>query len=70
MKFSEFQNAATTNAPPTAQEKNAPLDPKTRAGAAAVSRALGGKPNAKFAQAIDQAEKGKALNNSLLQYLA
>lgn len=70
MKFSEFQNAATTNAPPTAQEKNAPLDPKTRAGAAAVSRALGGKPNAKFAQAIDQAEKGKALNPSLLQSLA
>ena len=74
MKFSEFQNAATTNAPPAAtpaaQTKNAPLDPKTRAGAAAVSRALGGKPNAKFAQAIDQAEKGKALNPSLLQSLA
>ena len=74
MKLLEFQNAPTTNAPPAAppatQTKNVPLDPKAKAGAAAVSRALGGKVDVKFAQAIDKAEQGKSLSPTLLKSIA
>jgi hypothetical protein len=80
MKLSEFHvneaiplgdlRAAAQGAAPADQAPSTAPDPKARAGASAVSKALGGQPNMKFAQAVDQAEKGKALNPQLLKALA
>lgn len=70
MKLFEFNNIAAPT--PQAQPVSAPptQDPKAKAGAAAISRALGGKVDTKFAQAIDKAEQGKALPPALLKSIA
>jgi len=70
MKLFEFNGPSPSAAQPQPAPTAPAQDPKAKAGAAAVSRALGGKVDAKFAQAIDKAEQGKALNPALLKSIA
>lgn len=70
MKLFEFNGPSPSAAQPQSASAAPVLDPKARAGAAAVSRALGGKVDTKFAQAIDRAEQGKALPPALLKSIA
>lgn len=70
MKLFEFNGPSPSAAPPQPAPTASAQDPKARAGAAAISRALGGKVDTKFAQAIDKAEQGKTLNPTLLKSIA
>ena len=70
MKIFEFNNIANPTAQVQPTSAAPAQDPKAKAGAAAVSRALGGKVDVKFAQAIDKAEQGKSLPPALLKSIA
>ena len=70
MKMFEFNNIADPTAQVQPTSAAPAQDPKAKAGAAAVSRALGGKVDVKFAQAIDKAEQGKSLPPALLKSIA
>lgn len=70
MKLFEFNGPSPSAAQPQSASAAPAQDPKAKAGAVAVSRALGGKVDTKFAQAIDRAEQGKALPPALLKSIA